>query len=107
MVALERIPGKEVPAFQFVTAALSSPSMDTKLSRVKALMAAGDTVAALRIVASFARLGEHRERIQRGWMAHTRPDFVREIGLGDPSVLVADAVASIRERYRLNFPGNS
>lgn len=75
--------------------------MEPKLNRVRALMAAGDAAAALRIVAAWPRLGEHQLRIQRGWMAYTRPAFVREIGLGEAASLVADAVAAMRERYRL------
>src|SRR4051794_2256514 len=61
-------------------------------------MAAGDEVGALRIVARFPRLGAEKAVIERGWMAHTRPDFVREIGQ-DPDRLFADAVAAIRAEY--------
>ena len=40
--------------------------MESKLSRVRALLAAGDEVGALRIVAPFARLGAEKEVITRG-----------------------------------------
>lgn len=72
--------------------------MDTKIGRVRALMAAGDEVGALRLVVKFPRLGAEKVVIERGWMAHTRPEFVREIG-HDPDRLFADAVAAIRAKY--------
>jgi len=72
--------------------------METKIARLRAAMAAGDVAGALRIAARFPRLGAERERIQRGWMAVSRPEFVRELGR-DPDALVADAANALRERY--------
>jgi hypothetical protein len=74
------------------------PVMTTKLARLEAHMAAGETLEALRIAAKFPWLGEYKERIVRGWSAHTSPEMYRGMGL-DPDALVADAVAAIRERY--------
>lgn len=73
---------------------------ETKLSRVRALMAAGDTRGALTIVAKFPRLGEHKERITRAWAAATNPTFYTELGR-DPAALVADGIAAIHERYKI------
>jgi hypothetical protein len=73
--------------------------METKLKQLKDRLAAGDAAGALRIAAGFGRLGEHRERITRAWVALTNPRFYRdELGM-DPAALVADGVAALRERY--------
>jgi hypothetical protein len=72
--------------------------METKIARLRAAMAAGDTAGALRIAARFPRLGAERERIQRGWAAVGAPDFYAALGF-DPDALVADAADALRERY--------
>lgn len=74
--------------------------MTTKISRVRDLMASGDEIGALRIVARFGRLGADAETIRRGWNAWTSPAFYRELGL-DPTALVRAAIAAIRARYGL------
>jgi hypothetical protein len=61
-------------------------------------MEAGEWHEALRLAASWPRLGEHKRRIEQGWAAMSRPDFYRELG-HDPDALVADGVAALRERY--------
>lgn len=73
---------------------------ETKLSRVVRALADGDVRTALRIAAAFPQLGKHKERITRGWAALQSPVFYRELG-HDPDLLVADAVAAIKERYKL------
>lgn len=77
----------------------------TKLARLKACLAAGDPIGALRIAAKFPALGEHKERITRGWAAHQSQELYREMG-HDPAALVADAVAAIRERYGIAEGGS-
>ncbi len=72
----------------------------TKLSRLLELMADGDNRAALKLAASFPRLGNHKEPITRGWAAIQSPDFYRQIGK-DPDALVVAGVEAIRERYDL------
>lgn len=72
----------------------------TKLAQLKACMAAGDEIGALRIAAKFPTLGEHRERIQRAWSAFNKPEFYRGMGY-DPATLIADGIAAIRERYSI------
>ena len=70
----------------------------TKLSRLCDFMAAGDWPAALRLAATFPRLGDHRDAITRGREACARPDFYRQIGK-DPDALVAAGVAALKARY--------
>ena len=70
----------------------------SKLSKIRDALAAGRDRDALRIAAKFPQLGEHRDRITKGWAAAQNPDFYREIGC-DPDALERDAVAAIRERY--------
>lgn len=72
----------------------------TKLSQIRDALAAGRGRDALRIAARFPQLGEHKERITKGWAAATRPEFYRELGL-DPVALEQDGIAAIRERYNL------
>ena len=74
--------------------------MESKLSRVRALLAAGDEVAALRIVARFPRFGAQKEVITRGWSAHQNPDFYRALDF-DPAELIRDAITAIRAKYEL------
>lgn len=75
----------------------------TQLARLKALMAAGDYRAALKLAAGWAQLGNHKAPIERGWAAILNPNFYREIGK-DPDVLVAAGVAALRERYGIPAP---
>lgn len=72
--------------------------METKLSKLLAYMEAEDWRAALKLAASFGRLGEHEVRIRKGWEACARPDFQRQIGR-DPEAIVADGIEALKERY--------
>lgn len=72
--------------------------MQTKLNMLLNYMQQGDHRRALKLAASFPRLGEHKDAIQRGWAAASRPDFYKQINR-DPDALVADGVEAIRERY--------
>lgn len=74
--------------------------MVTKIAALRSCASCGDWIGALRIAAKFPRLGDHEAAITRGWSAHQRPDFYREIG-HDPSALVAAGVQAIKERYSL------
>lgn len=67
-------------------------------SDVRAALAAGDETKALRIAAGFAQLGPQRDRIQKAWAAHQRPEFYRELGQ-NPESLIQDGVLALRERY--------
>lgn len=72
--------------------------LETKLSKLKSLMADGKHREALRLAASWPRLGEHKEAIQKGRAADVHPEFYQQIGQ-DPDALVAAGIAAIRERY--------
>lgn len=79
---------------------MAKGTMETKLGKLKAALARGDEVGALRIAARFPRLGEHKERITRAWAAYQNADFYRGIGK-DPEELFRDGIRAIRERYHL------
>lgn len=74
--------------------------METKLAKLKGLLASGDEIGALRIAAKFPALGEHKERITRAWAAHTNRDTYAAMGQ-DPDALIADGIRAIRERYNI------
>ena len=74
--------------------------METQLAKLRRLMAAGDTVGALRLCAKWHDLGAQKERITRGWAAYQNPDFYRQLG-HDPDACFADAVAAVRERWNI------
>ena len=74
--------------------------MQTKLSKLKAMMAAGDYHRALRLAAGWPRLGHHKEAIQQGWAAMSNPGFYRQIGK-DPDELSKVGLVAIRERYNI------
>lgn len=72
--------------------------METKLSKLKACLAAGDGVGALRIAARFPQLGLHKEAITRAWAAYQNPQFYQDIGQ-DPAHLYQAGIAAIKARY--------
>jgi len=74
--------------------------MKTKLDQLKECAQGGDWNGALRIAARFPRLGDDKTRIERGWEAVARPDFMRQIGR-DPESLRADGIAALKSRYSL------
>ncbi len=73
----------------------------TKLARLRAAAEQGDWPLALRIVARFPELGEHKAAIIRAHEAHANARFYRSIGR-DPEVLIAEGIAALIERYQLN-----
>lgn len=70
----------------------------TKLSVLRAYMAAGEWSNALRLAARFPRLGAERVAITRAWEALQRPAFYAAIGK-DPAALVAAGRAALERRY--------
>lgn len=71
----------------------------TKISLLRAALAAGDGIEALRIAARFPRLpAAHKRRITLGWEAHAHPRFYEGMGR-DVAALVADGIAAVREAY--------
>ncbi len=63
-------------------------------------MAAGEYRQALKLAATWQELGEHKERITRGWAAILNPAMYRQMG-EEPDAFVEDGIAALRERYGL------
>lgn len=74
--------------------------METKLSKLKAMWAAGDRIGALRMAARFPRLGEEKTVITQAWAAANNPAFYRQLGKS-PEDLVEAGMAALVQRYRL------
>lgn len=91
--SLERITG--IPASVWGEG-MSLP--ETKLSAVKADMAAQRWGDALLKAAKFADLGDEKAHILKAREALLRPVFQRQIGR-DPDALIAAGVAALRRRY--------
>lgn len=79
---------------------MKGETMKTALQKMKDLWLSGDKRAALKLAASWPKLGEQRDRIRKGWAACSNPDFYRELGC-DPDALFADACQALAERYGL------
>lgn len=62
-----------------MTLTSTKPQPETKLSQLRAIMAAGDKKQALAFAAKFPQLGKHRDAILRGHQAFTNPSFVTAI----------------------------
>lgn len=72
--------------------------MQTKLSKVKADMDAGNWGDAILRAAKFGDLGEQKADILKAREALLRPVFQRQIGR-DPNALISAGVAALQERY--------
>jgi len=75
----------------------------TALEKLRRFAAAGDWRAAIKLAASWPRLGEHKEVIERAWAACSHPETYRDMGQ-DPDALFAAGVAAIKAKY--NLPGD-
>jgi hypothetical protein len=73
---------------------------ESKLLKVRAMLAVGDEYGALRLVKSFPVLGPEKETILRGWCARQSPLFYKQLGY-DPDALWRDAVAAVRAKYNI------
>ena len=76
----------------------------TKISQLRALMQQENWRDALKMAASFQRLGAEKVAILRGWEACARPDFQRQLGRC-PDSLIAAGVAALRKKYRKDDRG--
>jgi hypothetical protein len=72
--------------------------METKLSRLKRLMAEGNYHAALRLANSFFELGKQKEAITRAWAAAVNPEMYIQMG-DDPKELIHIGILAINERF--------
>ncbi len=77
--------------------------METKLEKLKKMWAAGDYRAALKLAASWPRLGIHKNTIQQGWAAISNQDFYQQIGK-DPLALYVAGLKAVSDRYVLPPP---
>ena len=69
-------------------------AMETKASKLRAAMAAGDWKKAISIASKFPRLGKHKRAITLGQDAIHNPRFLRQIGK-DPEKVISDAKAAL------------
>lgn len=74
--------------------------MQSALTKLKKLWAAGEYRKALKLAASWPKLGKHTDRIIAGWAATGNPDFYRQLGK-DPDELYRLGVDAVAERYGL------
>ena len=72
--------------------------METKLSILKAHMAAGEWPKAISLASKFPRLGAERGAILDAQLAITNPNFVRGIKR-DPHALIEAGKAALIARY--------
>src|SRR5262245_12186093 len=75
--------------------------MKAKLTQLREAWAAGDQIGALRIASRFSDRSPETKAFQRGWDAHSNPDFYRQLRR-DPEAIVADALAAMARKFRLN-----
>jgi len=72
--------------------------METKLSKVKAAMDAGNWQEAIRLAAKFPQLGDHRGAILDAQMAYSNPRFLLQLKK-DPEAVKAAGKAALLARY--------
>ena len=69
-----------------------------KVEILAEMMNRGDWHSALRLAASWPKLGDQEKAIRQGWAAESNPALYRQMGK-DPEQLVAVGVAALKERY--------
>lgn len=74
--------------------------MQTKLSQIRAAVAANDWRKALAIAARFPQLGQHKAAIVTAHECLAHPGFYRQLGK-DEAALIDAGKAALRERYGL------
>lgn len=75
--------------------------MQTALDKLKALWAAGAYRKALKLAASWPKLGDHAKAIRDGWDAASNPGLYAQMGK-DPATMEAAGVAALAARYGLD-----
>jgi len=75
-----------------------------KVEILAEMMNTGDWHSALRLAASWPKLGEHEKAIRQGWAAKSNPALYLQMHK-DPDALVAAGVAALKERYASYFKG--
>jgi hypothetical protein len=72
--------------------------METKLSKLLAMIDSGDWLAAIKFAAKFPQLGKQADAIIRAKEAINNPDFYHQIKK-DPDELIALGIAAIQQRF--------
>lgn len=75
--------------------------MEKKVDTLRAHMRAGDWDAALKLAASFPRLGDDRGTILSAKDAVVHPRFTAQLGR-DPAAVRAAGIEALRARYPLD-----
>lgn len=75
-----------------------------KVEVLAGMMNAGDCLGALRLAASWPKLGEQEKAIRQGWAAESNPGFYRQIDK-DPNALIAEGIAALKVRYSSYYTG--
>ena len=68
---------------------------------LRQLWDAGEYRKALKLAASWPRLGEHADAIRGGWAATSNPNFYAQLG-HDPDADYAAGLAAVAARYNLS-----
>ena len=74
--------------------------METALDELRKLWAAGEYRKALKLAASWPRLGKYKYPITRGWEATSNPRFYRQMKK-DPDRMYREGLDAVAERYEL------
>lgn len=82
---------------------MAKTQLISALQKLKNHWAAGAYDKALKLAASWGRLGEHKEAITRGWAAHSNRRMYTEMGK-NPSQLIIHGIAAVADRYDLDLP---
>ena len=72
--------------------------MQTKASRLKDFMLAGEWDKALSLAAKFPKLGEHKDAIVKGHEANVHASFYSQLGK-DPAKLRMAGIEALQQRY--------
>ncbi len=72
----------------------------TAINKLREHWAASNYRKALRLAASWPRLGDHKKAIQQGWAAASNPAFYTELGY-NPEDLFSEGLRAVAERYDL------
>jgi len=74
--------------------------MRSKTDMIREAWANDDRIGALRVAAKFFDRSEATKVMQRGYQAHLRPDFFRQLGR-DPEALTAAALDALARKFNL------
>ena len=87
----------------YTTTSQTETNVTTALQKLKDLWVAGEFRRALKLAASWPRLGNHKTPIERGWAAISNPSFYRQLGK-NPYALYHTGLRAVADRYNLPLP---